>query len=65
VRQLAPQVERTTESICELGCTLVRACIQALQRGETRPEYAVLDAGQRASLLSELQAIMAVYEHRY
>jgi hypothetical protein len=29
-----------------------------------RPEYAALDAAQRASLLAELQDIMAVYENR-
>jgi len=50
--------------ICALGCELVRAYIAALQRSETRPEYAALDAGQRASLLNELQTIMSVYADR-
>jgi hypothetical protein len=64
LRQLEPQVERAMDVICALGCELVRAYIAALQRGETRPEYAALDAGQRASLLNELQTIMSVYADR-
>ena len=62
--ELAPQVEQAIDAICALGCELVQAYIVALQRGETRPEYAALDAGQRAKLLDQLQAIMSVYEHR-
>ena len=61
--QLAPEVEQTIDRICALGCELVQAYIAALQRGESRPEYTALDAGQRAQLLDELQAIMSVY-HR-
>ena len=60
--QLAPEVEQAIDGICALGCELVQAYIAALQRGETRPEYAALDAGQRAQLLDELQAIMSVYQ---
>lgn len=60
--QIATQVEQAIDAICALGCELVSAYISALQDGETRPEYASLDAAQRASLLSELQAIMSVYE---
>lgn len=62
--QLAPQVEQAVDVICSLGCELVSAYICALQNAETRPEYAGLDAGQRDSLLQELQAIMLVYEAR-
>jgi hypothetical protein len=64
VRQFELQVERAMDAICALGCELVRAYIAALQRGESRPEYAALDAAQRASLLKQLQAIMAVYADR-
>jgi hypothetical protein len=63
--QVAPQVEQAIDVICALGCELVQAYIAALRRGETRPEYAALDAGQRAQLLDELQAIMSVYERGY
>ena len=62
--QSTPPVEQAIDAICALGCDVVRAYILALGNGETRPEYATLDAAQRASLLAELQAIMAVYEGR-
>lgn len=61
---LAPQVEQAVDAICALGCEVVSAYIVALEEGETRPEYAALDVGQRARLLAELRAIMAVYDHR-
>lgn len=60
--QLTPGVEQAIDAICALGCDVVRAYILALGNGEMRPEYAALDAAQRASLLAELQDIMAVYE---
>ena len=50
--------------ICAQGCELVSACIMALKKSESRPEYAQLDKTQRAALLFELQAIMAVYEEK-
>ncbi|MFQ5643596.1 MAG: hypothetical protein ACE5FQ_07840 [Thiogranum sp.] len=52
------------DSICALGCELVTAYIQALQAGDSRPEYAGLDAIQRAKLLHELQLIMSIYEEK-
>ena len=61
---LTPQVEQAVDAICALGCEVVSGYIMALRNGETRPEYAALDPGQRAVLLAELQAIMAVYEHK-
>jgi len=57
-----PAVERAVDAICALGCDLVSAYIKALQQADPRPEYQSLDAAQRASLLRELQSIMAVYE---
>ena len=62
--QCSPQVELVVDKICALGCELVAACIMALKNADSRPEYAALDAAQRASLLSELQAIMAVYKDK-
>ena len=61
---LTAEVEQAVEAVCVLGCDEVRACIAGLQNGETRPEYARLDAGQRARMLGELQAIMSVYDDR-
>jgi hypothetical protein len=56
-----PDVESAMDSICALGCEIVDAYISALTRGEARPEYRALDRAQRASLLAELQSVMAVY----
>lgn len=58
---LEPQVERAIDAICALGCTVVDAYIEALQKGDSRAEYEALEPGQRGVLLRELQAIMAVY----
>jgi len=62
--QCAPPVERAIDKICAQGCELVSAYIMALKKSESRPEYARLDKAQRAALLFELQAIMAVYEEK-
>ena len=62
--QCSPQVELAIDRICAQGCVLVSAYIAALKKDESRPEYAMLDIAQRAALLFELQAIMAVYEEK-
>ncbi|HFD80221.1 MAG TPA: hypothetical protein ENK05_07520 [Gammaproteobacteria bacterium] len=61
---LEPEVEQAVDRICALGCSVVNTYIQALERGETRPEYRELTDERRASLLRELQSIMAVYRLR-
>ncbi|MGD2075724.1 MAG: hypothetical protein PVI91_04140 [Gammaproteobacteria bacterium] len=60
---LDPEVEKAVDSICALGCERVTAYIAALEKTQTRPEYRLLDARQRVSLLQELRSIMAVYQH--
>lgn len=62
MKNLSPEVEKTIDAICALGCTVVSGYILALQKGELRPEYQSLNEIQRASLLQELQSIMSVYE---
>ncbi len=62
MREVSPEVVTAIDRICALGCALVSAYIQALQVGDTRPEYAEFDALQRTSLLRELQSIMSIYE---
>lgn len=57
-------LERVISRLCEQGCARVREYIRALQHAEDLPEFAELDAGQRATLLRELQAIMRVYDDR-
>ena len=63
MKQVCHEVMVAIDRICTLSCDLVTAYIQALQAGESRPEYVELDATQRASLLHELQLIMSIYEH--
>jgi hypothetical protein len=58
------ELERVIGQLCEQGCARVREYIRALQHAEDLPEFAGLDAGQRAALLRELQAIMQVYDDR-
>ena len=62
MKEVCSEVIAAIDRICALGCDLVTAYIRALQAGELRPEYAGLDAIQRASLLVELQLIMSIYE---
>ncbi len=58
------RVDRTIDGICHQGCRAVWGFIEALERGELRPEYDHLDAGERALLLAELRDIMQVYGDR-
>jgi hypothetical protein len=64
MKNLSPEVEKTIDAVCALGCDVVSVTINALQKGELRPEYQSLDEIQRASLLRELESIMAVYQDR-
>ena len=64
MNSLEPEVEQAVDAICALGCTVVSDYIRALQQAQSRPEYRSLDPQQRASLLRELQSIMAVYEQK-
>ncbi|HHH42684.1 MAG TPA: hypothetical protein ENK49_00955 [Gammaproteobacteria bacterium] len=64
MKEVSHEVMVAIDHICALGCDLVTARIQALQAGDSRPEYAALDSRQRASLLHELQLIMSIYEEK-
>ena len=64
MKNLSPEVEKTIDAVCALGCDVVSVTINALQKGELRPEYQSLDEIQRTSLLRELESIMAVYQDR-
>ncbi len=64
MKQVSHEVMVVIDRVCALGCELVSAYIQALQAGDSRPEYAGLDSEQRASLLHELQLIMSIYEEK-
>lgn len=59
-----PQIDQRITQICELGCTRVTEIIAALEQGLTTPETHDLLDTDRAQVLVELQAIMAVYNTR-
>lgn len=62
MRGLDAEVVQALDTICALGCEVVSAYIQALRQGDLRPEYQGLSTEQRASLLHQLESVMAVYE---
>ena len=55
------RVETCVESLCHKGCKSVWGDIEALERGAELPETRYLTRHERAAVLSELKAIMAVY----
>ena len=55
------RVDRCVESMCHKGCKMLWADIEALQNGVALPEVETLSASERAQVLVELKAIMAVY----
>jgi hypothetical protein len=55
------QVEHAVEILCHQGCQAVWGVINALERGETLPETAGLEAYEVQAVIGELKAIMAVY----
>lgn len=57
-------VDAAVERICDKGCRGVWADIDALARQDPVPEVGDLSAAERASVLRELRAIMAVYGTR-
>lgn len=56
------RVDRCVEIMCHKGCKTLWADIEALQNGVALPEVALLSVSEREQVLSELKAIMAVYE---
>lgn len=61
---LITAVEASVERICDKGCRGVWQDIAALERDEAPPEVQGLSRSERAFVLSELKAIMAVYGSR-
>ena len=50
------------EAVCRDGCRHVRQVIAALERNDTPQDLLGLDPDRRRWILTELQAIMAVYD---
>ncbi len=59
---LSAHVQSIVESICGLGCDRVREIIQTLEAGEPVSETSGLADAQRQQVLTELKAIMSVYD---
>jgi len=60
----SPAVEHCIELLCHKGCRQVWQEIEALEQGRELPEARDLNAEERAIVLTELKAVMAVYEGR-
>ena len=60
----SPAVEHCIELLCHKGCRQVWREIEALERGEDLPEARGLNREERAFVLTELKAVMAVYGDR-
>jgi hypothetical protein len=58
------RVDTAVESICRRGCRAVRACIAQLEHGGEVAETRGLGVRERAQVLDELKAVMAVYAER-
>lgn len=58
----AQKVEAAVEALCQYGCVAVRGIIDDLEAGREVAGTAGLSAAERAAVLAELQAIMAVYD---
>lgn len=61
---LDKQAIAVLDAICNQGCDFVESCIEILEAGGLPEQTCELSDQQRASLLEELQAIMAVYNER-
>ncbi len=55
------KIDHCIETICQKGCDEVLNLIHAMERGETPPDTAHLNPGERQAVQRELQALMAVY----
>lgn len=58
------KVQQCVEALCQNGCGVVRATIRALEQGLTVAQTDAMAEHERAAVLQELKAIMAVYDAR-
>lgn len=57
------QLEQCVETLCHKGCKMLWADIEALEKGVIPPEARSLTESERGQLLTELRAIMSVYDN--
>ncbi len=55
-------VDQCVENLCEKGCQAVWSDIRALEAGEALSEVEGLSSSERTAVISELKAVMSVYE---
>jgi hypothetical protein len=55
-------VDQCVENLCEKGCQAVWSDIRALEAGQALSEVEGLSAAERMAVISELKAVMSVYE---
>lgn len=56
------RVDCCVEALCEQGCRAVTGFVKELESGRDLPETVNLTPAEREQVLSELSAVMAVYE---
>lgn len=57
-------VEACVEELCQQGCREVRRVIAVLEKGGDVSQALELTVAERSAVLSELRAVMAVYDAR-
>jgi len=55
-------LQAVIDSVCELGCDRIREIIQILESGSSVNEIVGLDHSEQLCVLTELKAIMSVYD---
>ena len=55
-------VEQCVENLCRKGCRAVWSDLDALEEGEVVPEVGGLSSAEVTAVVTELRAVMAVYE---
>jgi len=58
------KINQCVEALCGCGCEAVRATISGMELGLPVEQTNSLDDTERAAVLSELKAIMSVYDDR-
>lgn len=62
--RLAAHLESIIDSICRQGCQQVRQFIKQLRQGHVDERTESLNNRERKLVLTELESIMAVYDHQ-
>lgn len=61
---LKPELQTVVDQLCEDGCKRVSRYIREIQAGDYPNQMQKLNRQERDEIMTELQAIMAVYDRR-